>query len=160
MSGFSLPKGYKPVVTPKYNPQQTNMLKDIMAKLGGGNTLDTLQGIASGDGKFFENMENQGANFLQNKLLPQIQQNFANSGMLGSSAFQGAQTQAASDLASSMQGQRSGLQMNAMNSIASLLQSLLQNPMEEYGIQAEPKKEGLSIGSIISALAGMAKAFI
>lgn len=154
MSGYALPKGYSPVVVPKYNDQQQDFLKNLLSKLGGSSmdALGQLGDMAAGKGGAFDNMENQAMNFFNNKLAPSISQQYAHQGMLGSSAFQGALSQAGQGVTEDLYNQRQSLQQQSIRDLLGLSERLGTNQMSDYGIMPKPKKEKFNFGSLASLL--------
>jgi len=154
MSGFSLPKGYSPVVMPKYNPQQQDFLKNLLNQLRGGtsSSVQHLSEMAMGNPSAFEGQEAQAMQFFNNKLAPSISQQYAHQGMLGSSAFQGSLASAGQGLSETMYNQRQDLQQQSIRDLLGLSTSLATNPTNEYGILAKPKKDKFNFGSLISLI--------
>lgn len=154
MSGFVLPKGYSASVIPKYNDQQQDFLKNLLSKLGASSmgAADQLGSMASGQGGAFDNMENQAMNFFNNKLAPSINQQYAHQGMLGSSAFQGALSQAGQGVTEDMYNQRQNLQQQAIRDLLGLSERLGTTQMSEYGVFAKPKKDKFNFGTLASLI--------
>ena len=154
MENFNLPKGYSPVSIPRYNPQQNKILQNLLGKLGmyGGQSVDTLGQMAAGSNEYFTGRENQAMDFFNNRLLPQIKQQYANQGMLGSSAFGGTMAQAGADLSSGLYNQRQDLQRQAIQDLLGLTQSLSTTPTQEYGFLAKPEKKKFDWGSLLGLL--------
>jgi hypothetical protein len=154
MQGFSAPKGYSPVVMPKYNPQQQDFLKNLLNQLQGGSSsaVQHLSQMAAGSPAAFEGQEAQAMKFFNNKLAPSISQQYAHQGMLGSSAFQGSLANAGQELSENMYNQRQDLQQQSIRDLLGLSTSLATNPTNEYGVVAKPKKEKFSFGSLLSLI--------
>lgn len=145
MSGYTLPKGYKPVVTPRYSGNQMQMINALMGQMGTGSSsaLQHLNQMAAGSPEYYAGRENQMMNDFRNKILPVIKQNFAHQGMLGSSAFQGAMSQAGEQLGESMYNQRNDLQRQSINDLLGLTQNFMLNPTQEFGYTQKMKKPNI-----------------
>lgn len=154
--GFNLPKGYTGVTIPRLDPQQKSMLDQLMQSLSGGTTgaADFLKQLASGNPSAFEGRERQAYSDFEKKTLPSISQYFANQGMLGSSSYQGAMGEAGRGLVEGLANQRQDLQHQGVMDLLNLFMTLANNPTNEYGILAQPKKNKMNWGSMLGSLGG------
>lgn len=159
--GNVIPKGYKYGQLNQFTPEQHQLFQQMFGQLGPNSFLGRLAG---GDQSQFEQME---APALQQ--FNQLQSNLANkfSGMgMGarrSSGFQQAGNQAASDFAQALQGQRLGLQRQAIMDMMGLSESLLgQRPYDRFLVQQEQKTHpwlGASLPFLGAGLGGAAGFF-
>lgn len=154
MSGFVVPKGYSPSIVPKYTPEQNNFISSLLQQMQGGSAsaLQHLSAMAAGSPETFAGQEAQAMNFFKNKLAPNIRQQYAHQGMLGSSAFQGALSQAGSDLSQSLYNQRQDLQAQAIRDLLGLSTQLGTHQTYDFGLAQKPQKDRLNWGSLVSLL--------
>ena len=114
----------------------------MFGQVGGGSYLSRLAG---GDESLFQDMEAPALRQF-GELQGGLASRFSGMGGLGarrSSGFQNASSQAASSFAQDLQGQRQGLQRNALMDMFNMSQTLLgQRPQEKFLIEKEQKQPG------------------
>ena len=139
--------GYKQVTAPTQNANQqqlTELLHSILDGGGGGGGfqqgLGQLSNLAGGDQEAFGQLEAPALRQF-GELQGQLASRFSGmgSGARKSSGFQNASSSAAADLAERLQGQRLGIQQNALSQLLGLSESLLNRPTFQSGF-AEKKK--------------------
>lgn len=130
--------GYKQVTAPTQNANQqqlTELLHSILGGGGGGGFqqgLGQLSKLAGGDQEAFGQLEAPALRQF-GELQGQLASRFSGmgSGARKSSGFQNASSSAAADLAERLQGQRLGIQQNALSQLLGLSESLLNRPTFE-----------------------------
>lgn len=148
MSGYAgttgrniIPKGYDLGNIGQFTPQQMDLFKQLFSQVGPQSYLGQL---ASGDQGVYEQMEAPAMRqFAQ--LQGNIASRFSGQGLGGrkSSAFQNAQSSAASDFAQQLASQRQQLQRQAISDLFGLSGQLLgQRPYEQFLIQQQFEEEG------------------
>lgn len=145
-------KGYNVAQLPNLTPQLMNLLQQLASGFGqgAGGATDWLSRLASGDQSIFEEIEAPAyASF--DKLLGNIANRFSNVGARDSSAFQGATAGAAGDLARNLASQRAGYRSDAVNSLLSNSQNLLQQRPYE-NIVAEKQQKNPWYNSLLQGL--------
>lgn len=123
--------GYKQVTQQQFTPEQMQLFQQMFSQVSPGSDLSRLAG---GDQSRFGEIEAPAL-----KQFGQLQGNLASrfsgmgSGARRSSGFQNTMSSAASDLSQSLQGQRMGLQRQALQDLMGMSSSLLaQRPQENF----------------------------
>ncbi len=135
--------GYKQVTTPTLSPAQMQLFQQLMGGSSGGiqSGVKSLSGLASGDQSQFAQLEAPAL-----RQFGELQGNLASrfsgmgSGARKSSGFQNSANAAGVDLAEKLQGQRMGLQQNAISQLLGLGQQLLGTPLHEHSFVPKKKK--------------------
>lgn len=159
--------GYRQISTPTLSPAQMSLFQQIMggSSEGIGAGLGNLSGMAKGDQSQFAGLEAPAL-----RQFSQLQGNTASrfsgmgSGARKSSGFQNEMSGASTDLAERLQGQRMGLQQNAISQLLGIGQQLLGTQLHENSFI--PKKKSFfqelmggmapGIGSGFGQVGGMA----
>jgi hypothetical protein len=145
--------GYNQVSTPNFTPQQMQLLQKLIGSIGGGaeKGLSKLSQIASGEEGAFEELEAP-AYAAFNKNLGTLGSRFSQYGAGDSSAFQNAVSGAGAEMAQNLQGQRTQMQMDAIQKLLGFSTDLLgQKPYETSLLQ---KDKGTDWGEILSKAFG------
>lgn len=153
--------GYKQIVSPTMNQNQmqlTQMLHSLLGQGGFGQGLSDLSAMAGGDQSKFAQLEAPAM-----RQFGALQGNLASrfsgmgSGARNSSGFQNTMGEAGADLAERLQGQRMGLQQQALAQLMGLSESLLNRKTFESGLVPKQmpfwKQLLLSLGTLTSDLA-------
>src|ERR1051326_6595717 len=151
-----VPSGYKKFSIQQFTPDQMQLLRDMIQRLGPESFLSKL---ASGDQSFYEEMENPAL-----KQFGQMQGNLASrfSGLGGSgslssqnsSGFQNTMNTAAQDFAEKLQANRLNLQQGAQQDLMNFTSQMLNQRPYEQGLVAKPPKEPSKWGGLIGAGVG------
>lgn len=120
--------GYKQITTPTMNPQQSQLLQQLLGGISPhiGQSLSGLGRMASGDASQFQEMEAPSLR-QHNQLLGGLASRFSGmgSGARNSSGFQNTTSEATTDLAERLAGNRMSFQQNALKQLLELSDSLL-----------------------------------
>lgn len=154
--------GYQNIISPTQNQGQNDLSQMLMQALqkGGGfqKGLGNLSSLAGGDQSQFDAMEapalrQQGA--LQGNLASRFSGGFGQggSGMRHSSGFRNTMSEANTDLAERLQGNRMNLQQNALQQLMGLSDSLLNRPTFQSGFA---QKQTPFLQQLLLALTGHA----
>ena len=155
MSGNKVPKGYQSGQIQQFTPEQMQLFQSLFGQMGPESYLGKLAG---GDQSQFEQMEAPAM-----KQFAGLQGNLASrfsgmgSGARGSSGFQNASNQAATDFAQQLQSQRMGLQRQAIQDLFGMSNQLMsQRPYEQFLIEKQQKTGGLGgpIGAAVGGVGG------
>ncbi|SRR5258708_850279 len=152
-AGDKVPKGYKTGQLQQYTPEQLQLFSQAFSHLGPDSFLSKL---ASGDQSQFAQLEAPALRQF-GALQGNIASRFSGMGMGGrhSSGFQNTQNQAASDFAQNLQGQRMGLQNQAIRDLMGMSNELLdQRPYERFMVKKPPSDQGFNWGGLAGGLAG------
>jgi hypothetical protein len=163
-SGNIVPKGYQQGQIQNFTPEMMDLFQQLFSFLGPNSDLSKLAG---GDQSYFDEMEAPALRQF-NDVQSGIANRFSNSGMgsRNSSAFQNAQTSAASNFAQELQGKRQGLQSQALQDLMGYSNSLLnKNPYEQFLVPPKQKQQNQSqspelMGQILSALPALLAALL
>lgn len=129
---------------PIYNPQQEDLLNQILGSLQGplGSGLQNLQNILGGDEESFQAFERPARRAFEQQTLPTIAERFTGEfgeGSQRSSAFGQALGTAGRELEENLMSQRMGLQSGALGQLLSLLGPALSPRQHQY---KRPRKPG------------------
>jgi hypothetical protein len=142
---MSAPQGFNVTQTPNFSPEQMKFFTAMLGGLGGmGDVTKALTGLASGQGAAFAPMEERAKQDFS-QMLGQAGSRFSQVGARGSSAFQQAVSGGASDLASKLAEQRSGLQMDAINKLLGFSGQVL--GARPYETQLQEEDQGFDWGA-------------
>lgn len=160
-----VPKGYQATQLQKFTPEAMDLYKQMFGQVGPDSYLAKLAG---GDESLFQEMEAPALrqfSELQGGIASRFSQGGGGGGgqqALGarrSSGFQNYMGQQASNFAQQLQGQRQGLQRQAIMDLAQLRHSLLaEDPYERYMTKKE-QKQGFNWGGAAGAAGGAALGF-
>lgn len=134
-------------------PEQQQLMNSLMPGLQSGSAggVDFLSKLASGDESMFEQLEAPAmANF--QKTLGQIGSRFSHLGAGDSSYMENALSGAGSELAQNLQSQRMGLRNNAVQSLLSQSNQMLNVRPFDYQEPQQGTDWGGMIGKILPAL--------
>lgn len=157
MAGGLGSTGYKQVTLNTKNPEQMGIFNSFDQGSRGGiqSGLANLSGLARGDQSQFEQLEAP-AHRQFGQLQSQIASRFSGmgTGARRSSGHMNAQSGAATDFAERLQGQRMGLQQNAIQQLLGIGQNLLGQDMFDSHFMPKKKKwyEEL-LGSVVPGIA-------
>lgn len=142
---FLLGKGEKTKTKPIYNPQQENVLNQLLGSISGQLPmgLSNLQNILGGDEGTFESFFAPARRSFEQQTLPSIAERFT--GLFGegaqkSSAFGQQLGQAGKEFEEDIFSQRLGMQQDALSQLLSLLGPALSPRQYQY---VKPRKRGL-----------------
>ncbi|CAB4126517.1 hypothetical protein UFOVP80_16 [uncultured Caudovirales phage] len=155
-SGSKAPAGYQRFS--QFSPEMMKLFEQLLGGVQGGvgGGLDYLSGLASGDEESFKALEAPAYRNFEGAL-GNIANRFGGYGAIGSSAFQNATSNEATNFAEGLQKQRLGLRQNAIDQLLNNSQQLLNK--EPYGYQQ--KKGGLdTAGDIVSIISKILPFFI
>lgn len=135
-----IPAGYKSGSLQQFTPEQMQLFQQMFSHAGPESFLSRLAG---GDEELFSQMEEPALRQFS-QLQGGLASRFSGMGGLGarkSSGFQNTANQAASDFAKDLQGQRQGLQRQALTDLRGFSQELLgQRPYENFLVKKQEKK--------------------
>lgn len=156
------PSGYKFLSLPSMTPEQMSLFRERIGQSGryGGQAVDYLGRLAAGDEGAYEQMEAPALRTYQQRLIPELAERFQQGGMLKSSAFAGAASEGAADLAERLAAQRAGIQQRSVESLLGLESSLLGARPYESFLQPKKKKWWESLLEGIAPAAGFARSFL
>ena len=155
MQKNKIPKGYQHGQLSQFTPEQMKLFQSMFGQLGPDSFLGKLAG---GDQSMFEQLEAPAHRQFQEQQ-GDIASRFSNMGMGGrdSSGFQNTMNQASSDFSQQLQSQRMGLQMQALQGLMGMSNSLLQQrPYEQF---LTPKKTPFWQSLLQSGVGGLAGGF-
>lgn len=155
MAKNKIPSGYKHGQLQQFTPEQFQLFQQMFGRLGPDSFLGKL---ASGDQSQFAEMEAPAWRDFQTAQ-GQLASRFSGMGMGGrhSSGFQNAANQMSSDFAQALQGQRLGLQNQAIKDLMGMSNELLgQRPYEQF---LTPKKTPFWQSLLTTGLGGLAQGF-
>lgn len=157
---FLFGKSAKTKSKPIYNPQQENLLNQILGGIqpGLGSGVQNLQNILGGGPEAFQAFETPARRAFEQQTLPTIAERFT--GMFGegsqrSSAFGQALGTAGRELEENLAAQRAGLQTGALNQLLQLLGPALTPRKYEY---TRPREAGFLENVGVGAAQGLAQA--
>lgn len=131
--------GYQQVTSQNFTPEQMNLFQQLFGQVGPDSYLSKLAG---GDQSQFEQVEAPALRQF-NQLQGGLASRFSGMGSMGarkSSGFQNASNSAASNFAEQLQGQRMGIQQQAIRDLMGMSESLLgQRPYETNFVPKQPK---------------------
>jgi len=153
--GYGKPSGYSGYAIPNMTPEQMNMFRQYLNKLGSspgiGQGIDYMSRLASGDEDIFAQIEAPAYSALQQNLAG-IANRFSGAGAQQSSAFQNMLSGASSQMAENLAAQRQSLQQNAIDKLLGYHQSALNVQPYTTGLQQKDKFDWNSILGQIPAL--------
>ncbi len=137
ITGYNVPKGYKPFSLPTMDPQSA-ALHDQLVKLigpGAGSSVDFLSKIAGGNEGAFQQSEAPAWNALESGM-GMAGTRYSNLGMGAqrSSGFKQAMGGMVGQFGQDLQSRRMALQQQAMQSLLGMSQSLMGTPTQSYGM--------------------------
>jgi hypothetical protein len=145
-----IPSGYKAGTLQQFTPEQLELFQQLFSHVGPESYLSRLAG---GDEGLFEQMEEPALRQFS-QLQGGLASRFSGMGGLGarrSSGFQNTANQAASDFAKDLQGQRQGLQRQALMDLMGISQSLLGERPFQRTLAPKQEKESSGWGGLIGA---------
>ena len=153
------PTGYNMVQLPRMSTQQMQRQQERLGQLGpqAGMAQDLLSKLALGDESAYSKMEAPALRAFQEKIIPQLSEQFGSGGMLRSSAFANAAAGAGTDLAERLGAQRAGIQQNALKNLLGLEQSLLSQSPYEFGLAQKPEKKKKWWETLLGSAGGIAQ---
>jgi len=142
------------------NPQQEALQQQLISQLMGttGQGMDWLKQLLSGDESAFADFEAPMKRQFEREVIPGISERFAGMGSGGaqdSSAFHQSLGSAGRDLTTNLASLRSGLKMNALQQLQSLMSPAYQKSFENV---YDPGSYGVVGGALQSAAQGAGKA--
>lgn len=160
---FMFGKGSEEKTKPIYNPQQEDLLNQLLGGLSGplAGGLGNLGNILGGDQASFDAFFKPARRGFEEETLPSIAERFTGSageGSQRSSSFGQALGSAGRDLEENISSQRVGMQTNALSQLMNMFQPALSPTQHQYTTDRQPgflENAGLSfigsggIGSIL-----------
>lgn len=147
---FLFGKGSQTKTKPIFNPQQEDLLNQILGSISAplGSGVQNLQNILGGDEASFKAFERPARRGFEQQTLPTIAERFTGTfgtGSQKSSAFGQALGTAGRELEEDLLSKRMGMQGNALSQLLQLLAPALQARQQEY---VKPRQPGFleSIG--------------
>jgi hypothetical protein len=138
--------GYNVVQTPRFSPEKMQQMQQLRGRIEPGflKGVGNLSQLAGGDESSFEQLEAPALRQF-GQLQGQLASRFSGmgSGARRSSGFQNAASGQASELAERLQGQRLGLQQQAIQQLLGLYGDVTQDPYEMM-LQEKKKSKGSS----------------
>lgn len=157
---FLFGKGSKTKNKPIYNPQQENLLNQILGSIQSplGSGVQNLQNILGGDATTFEAFQRPSRRDFEQKTLPTIAERFTGEfgeGSQRSSAFGQALGTAGRELEENLFSQRIGMQGDALSQLLQLLGPALAPRRYQY---TRPREPGFIENVGVGAAQGLAQA--
>lgn len=153
-----IPKGYGVSTLQQFTPEQLGLFQQLFPHLQEGSYLSRLAG---GDESLFQEIEAPALKQFSG-LQGGLASRFSGMGGLGarkSSGFQNTANQASSDFAMQLQGQRQGLQRQALSDLMEYSNQLLNQKPYERQLYEKPEKEKTNWGALAGAGIGAAGGF-
>lgn len=136
MEGLKLPKGYSSYNLPTMGGGQKELYDLFKGQVSGGvpDVFQKLLGMARGDQGTFSQMEAPLMRQFEQEILPGIAQRYAGHGISGSSGMQNSLSNAATNLGTNLQAQRSDLMRQSMHDVLGIGQNLLGMQTQQSGL--------------------------